>query len=603
MRRNRVSREIKKRLTNGHTKISGNLEESDQEAASHTQPSQINCTRRAFLGHATKITTASVVVGTIGLSSLIEGCTESVDGQEVSCEIGPLTGSERVNAAFQVRHDAAKHERKLPVPDHPCNGDEDLYPNKIASYSKGLPHNNLGEVDLDAYEVLINALSTGEPDDFESIPLGCPDETTQRRLVNPQSGLAFDLEGPDSHHLAIPPAPAFSSAEEAGEAVEVYWMALLRDVPFSEYDSDTPANEAAADLSSLSDFRGPKVNGQVTTGTLFRGFTPADLEGPYLSQFLCLPCPFGANFIEQKMRTLLPGIDYLTQYPDWLDAQKGCIPTLTDQFDPIRRYIRNGRDLAQWVHVDVLFQAYFQACLILFTPPSTDPKGGGIGAPLNVGNPYNNSRTQDGFGTFGGPYIKTIMCEVATRALKAVWYQKWFVHRRLRPEVFGGRVHNHLTGAAEYPIDPEILDSPVLDVVFSLYETFLLPQAFPEGSPLHPSYGAGHATVAGACVTILKALFDESFVIPNPAVVSADGLSLDPYTGPDLTVGGELNKLAANIAIGRNFAGIHWRSDYVDSLMLGEAIAIGILRDQRLTYNENFNGFTFTKFDGTTITV
>ncbi|HEX9665971.1 MAG TPA: phosphoesterase, partial [Thermodesulfobacteriota bacterium] len=76
-----------------------------------------------------------------------------------------------------------------------------------------------------------------------------------------------------------------------------------------------------------------------------------------------------------------------------------------------------------------------------------------------------------------------------------------------------------------------------------------------------------------------------------------------PYTGPDLTVGGELNKLAANIAIGRNFAGIHWRSDYVDSLMLGEAIAIGILRDQRLTYNENFNGFTFTKFDGTTITV
>jgi hypothetical protein len=27
------------------------------------------------------------------------------------------------------------------------------------------------------------------------------------------------------------------------------------------------------------------------------------------------------------------------------------------------------------------------------------------------------------------------------------------------------------------------------------------------------------------------------------------------------------------------------------------------LRDQRPTYNEPFNGFTFTKFDGTTITV
>ncbi len=32
-----------------------------------------------------------------------------------------------------------------------------------------------------------------------------------------------------------------------------------------------------------------------------------------------------------------------------------------------------------------------------------------------------------------------------------------------------------------------------------------LPMAFQEGSPMHPSYGAGHATVAGACVTILKA--------------------------------------------------------------------------------------------------
>jgi len=466
-----------------------------------------------------------------------------------------------------------------------------------------LPHNGLGEVDLGAYDTLINALSTGEPDDFENISLGCPDERLQRRLVNPQAGLAFDLEGPDSHHLVIPPAPAFSSAEEAAEAVELYWMALLRDIPFTEYESNALANDAAADLSGLLDFRGPKVNDQVTTGTLFRGFTPGDLVGPYISQFLFLSCPLGANFIEQKMRTVIEGVDYLTQYSDWLEVQNGCVPQESDQFDPVRRYIRNGRDLAQWVHVDVLFQAYFHACLILLTPPSTDPKSGGIGAPLNIGNPYNNSRTQDGFGTFGRAYIKTIMVEVATRALKAVWFQKWFVHRRLRPEAFGGRVHNHLTGAAEYPIDPDILDSPVLDEVFNLYGTFLLPQAFPEGSPLHPSYGAGHATVAGACVTILKALFDESFIIPNPVVVRPDGLSLDPYTGPDLTVRNELNKLAANIAIARNFAGIHWRSDYVESLKLGEAVAIGILRDQRLTYNENFNGFTFTKFDGTTITV
>ena len=73
--------------------------------------------------------------------------------------------------------------------------------------------------------------------------------------------------------------------------------------------------------------------------------------------------------------------------------------------------------------------------------------------------------------------------------------------------------------------------------------------AFVEGCPMHPSYGAGHATVAGASVTMLKALFDESFPITNPVVPSPDGQTLIPYTGSDankLTLGGELNKLAAN---------------------------------------------------------
>ncbi len=90
------------------------------------------------------------------------------------------------------------------------------------------------------------------------------------------------------------------------------------------------------------------------------------------------------------------------------------------------------------------------------------------------------------------------------------------------------------------------------------------------------------------------------------SVPSADGLTLLPYTGADasqLTVGGEMNKLAANIAIGRNHAGVHWRSDYEESLLLGEAIAISLLSDQRATYNETFSGFTFTRFDGTKITV
>jgi hypothetical protein len=151
-------------------------------------------------------------------------------------------------------------------------------------------------------------------------------------------------------------------------------------------------------------------------------------------------------------------------------------------------------------------------------------------------------------------------------------------------------------------VNAEVLHSVALDGVYSAHGSYLLPIAAPEGCPTHPSYGAGHATVAGACVTILKAWFDESFVIPNPVAPNADGTDLEAFSGPALTVGNELNKLAANVAIGRNALGFHYRSDYSESLKLGEALAIGVLQENKACYNEG-GSFTLTRFDGTTITI
>jgi hypothetical protein len=548
--------------------------------------------RRRFLRHVGTATATTLVASTVGFDSVV--------GADANAQTNDELVSPRAMQAYNLRELAARNERDLPEPTPTPNSDETLYPNKIGSYSKALPHNNLGEVDLAAYNILVNALTTGIAADFETIPLG-----GTVKLTNPQAGLAFDMQGADSHHLAQPPAPAFSSAEEAGEMAENYWMALLRDVPFTQYNTDPLAAAAAADLSRMSDFRGPKVGGQVTPATLFRGLTAGDLIGPYISQFLLKNIPFGAQGYTGRMYTPLGGIDYMTRYDEWLGIQRGFAPTEPQYFDPVPRYIRNGRDLSQWVHIDVLFQAYFQAMLILLQPPNpTDPlSGGGIGCPFDSGNPYLTMQKQDPFGTFGGPFIATMVCEPATRALKAVWYQKWRVHRRLRPEVFAGRIHNHLTGAASYPIHSDIFNSEALNRVRRKFRSYLLPMAFPEGSPTHPAYGAGHATVAGACTTILKAFFDESYIIPNPVVPDPTGTTLVPYVGPPLTVGNELNKLASNIGIGRNIAGVHWRSDYTESLKLGEEVAISMLRDQRSCYNEPFTGFSLTKFDGTTITV
>ncbi|MFM8392609.1 MAG: vanadium-dependent haloperoxidase, partial [Acidobacteriota bacterium] len=177
------------------------------------------------------------------------------------------------------------------------------------------------------------------------------------------------------------------------------------------------------------------------------------------------------------------------------------------------------------------------------------------------------------------------------------------VHRRTRPEEFGARIHNHLTKRAEYPLHREILEAGAPREVYRKFGSYLLPMAYPEGSPTHPSYGSGHAVVAGACVTVLKAWYDESWKIPNPVAVAPDGLSLMPYREGDLTVGGELDKLASNIALGRNFAGVHWRSDATESLKLGEDVAIQMMADMKSCFNETFNGFELKRFDGQRVTV
>lgn len=519
-------------------------------------------------------------------------------------EIAP---DQRADNAERIRVTAAREERNVPIPLHPTNGDEVKYETKIGNYSKGLPHSDTGEVDLAAYEAMLTALRTGNVADFENIPLG-----GTVPLVDPQSGLAYDLEGTDSHQLTIPPPPTLVSGVKAAEAVELYWMALLRDVHFSHYGTNKLAQNAAEELSNLPDFsrRLDGVHEPVTAGTLFRGFTGNDLKGPYISQFLYQTLEFGAAELVQRFQTLLPlskgGTNWMTDVPSWLDCQNGQGPLASawktpskppNRIDPVRRYIRSGRDISQYVHEDVLFEAYFNACLFLIDN----------GAPFNSSNPYLASKNQTGFGTFGSPHIKTMVAEVATRALKAVWFQKWFVHRHLRPEAYGGLLENTHCGIDQgVALPTSILNSKALELCFQANGTWLLPHAFPEGCPQHPSYPQGHGTVAGACTTVVKAFFDEQWEIPNPKIPTEDGLTLVPYEGPDtLYLGAEVEKLASNIALGRNHAAVHWRSDYAQSILLGEQVAIGILKDQLATFNElpliEATGWSFTGFRGNKI--
>jgi len=568
--------------------------------------------RRSFLN--TLGASAGIAATLPAISILSEATAAYAD------DIGPQGGRDRAESSERLRQDVAERESNVRIPDHNDNGDEALYPSKIGNYSKNLKHDPLtGEVDPAAYQAMIDAISSGRFADFEALftngHFGASIPAMQRRLVNPGSGYAFDLEGTDSHQLKLAAAPAFASAQEAGEMAELYWMALLRDVNFADYDSSELAQDAAEDLSKLSDFRGPKEGGIVTTKTLFRDTYPGCTVGPYISQFLLQPCNFGAMRIDSRMVTVGPD-DYMTDFKSWLDVQNGMDTPPIPTGHPV--YCRSGRDLTHYVNIDQLFEAYFVSCINLlsngyFANPG-NPYGriydGGAGRHRNLIDDPNGSLAQVGFGTFGGPAVLTLACEPATRALKDVWYQKWLVHRRLRPEEFGGRVEVMRQEIRDYPIHGDLLNvSAVLKYVASKCGTYLLPMAFPEGSPNHTSYGSGHATVAGACVTMLKALFDDTQLIKNPVVPNPanNGKTLIPYVAPPgeppLTVGGELNKVVSNISQGRNIAGVHWRSDATESNALGEAATISMLYDMKRTFSEPFAGFMFTKFDGTTITV
>ncbi len=539
--------------------------------------------RRAFIGQLGAATAATLAAGVVGVPSLTgtDGATAE------AAEMGSLP-MQRRQEAYQIRQQAALYQRTLPLLEHRSNGDDDRYATKIASYTKGLPHNDLGEVDLDVYRSLSNALASGQSAAFEALRLG-----NQMKLSNPLAAYAFELEGADPHEIECRMPPAFGSAETAGEMIELYWQALTRDVQFSAYDTHPLTNAAVTELSHLADFHGPKANGAVTPATLFRGVTPSDLVGPYLSQFLWLDIPVGTLTTVQRNRVTVSGDDYVTTYPEWLAIQRGVPPTRVNAFDPTPRYLHNGRGLAEYVHRDFTYQAYLHACLILLA----------MHAPFKTDHPYTHSLTQDSFVTFGAPHLLDLVARVANASLKAAWCHKWLVHRRLRPEEFAGRVHNHLTKQAQYPLHEEVLNANALSTVFRTYGSYLLPMAYPEGCPTHPAYPAGHAAIAGACTTVLKAFFNESFVIPNPMVAIPDGLALVPYKGADLTVGGELNKLASNIALARNTAGVHWRSDGIEGIKLGEAVAIGIFTDLKATCTEPFDGFSFTKFDGTMVRI
>jgi len=328
------------------------------------------------------------------------------------------------------------------------------------------------------------------------------------------------------------------------------------------------------------------VQGRVTPYNIFRGVMDSDLQGPYISQFLYRDLRMGGFMTQQKYTTKMEHSDYMKTWDTAVKAQSGNI--LESPIPPrtTPRYLITGRDLSDYCCLDEPYQSAYNACVILMD----------LKVPMNI--PSNPVEAY--FVNLGRADIQSILTIAGRSALLAAWYIKWN-SLFLRPEALGIEVERvYRTSTNTYGISPELLRNPVIEAVRAQNGNALLSQAYLEGAPLHPATPSGHAAIAGACVTVLKFFFNvkHEFEVYEPTYDGSELIKNGQWT----TVGDELNKLASNMGIGRNWAGIHYRMDAIRGMKLGERVAISCLQDLIYRYPQKL-AISFPRFNGKIITI
>ena len=464
------------------------------------------------------------------------------------------------------------------------------------------------------------------------------DVENTRTFVSPHGGLAFTLTGGDPKLVGCPPPLGSTEPKNMFEMCEVYQRSLLRDVPFNNWDSDPQVATAVAALNAFPvDDR--TVDYEITPMNLLRGVSKgvdgrnAELFGPYISQLLFAPVDFDNMSSEQKYKN---EIDQHTQvtHKGFINVQNGgSTPPIS--FGDIT-FVNDMRCNGSIVHNDALFSFGQRAAITLLK------SGVGMTPVTDIRKDQDKPYPISNFVSLGPPDLLATVADSAGKSLYTGFNQKWCMNMKIRPEALSsiiGLVKDNKLDNTFPGLDDlrQLLDGPAAATIADVkaknqslspddpeYGTYNLDCLFPEGSPVHPSYPAGHACVAGATITIIKAMMNTTTEEADgtiterkwsatglPVVISsADGESLESYAGDDssqMTINGELNKLASNIALGRDAAGVHYRCDGDCARKVGEEVAINLLRDNTACYYEtesgSFAGYTLIKFDGTPIKI
>jgi hypothetical protein len=443
---------------------------------------------------------------------------------------------------------------------HRSNGDDERYAADyyLGSYAKGLPHDDRGRVDPAAYLTYLAALRTGALE-----PLSRIAAPVLLGIIAATCDLGYEYEGDDATLFDVPPPPALESERTAADMIEAYWMARARDVPFARYADNPTIAAACAELATTPD-------------RIFRAPGPAS-TGPYLSQFfyadlLRPPGPHAPHVAPFA----IPGRDYLTTRDTLIAMQRGPTDVPAER-TTTARYVSTLRDLADYISRPFDLIGNTAALLASF--------------PADAQQPY-----------FDAIEMNALSSRAQVIAGNAVYFQKFMVHRRARPEAVALLVDRVRSGE-KLPLPPGLLHSAAVDATMRANGNALLPQAYPTGCPPHPSYPAAHAIISSANITIFKAFMKGETVFPETVEPNDDGTALVDQTHSALTIGGELDKLATNYAFGRSAAGVHFRADCLAGLRLGELAALSVLRDRAKAAPRRHGPFVVRTFDGQTLQI
>lgn len=524
----------------------------------------------------------------------------------------------------------------------PTNWDQayfqDLELHGFASFTKGLRHNDLGLVDPDAYDSMLVAIDARNRVALECVLLG----GRKRLLENPLNAFAHQLIGDDAHGSRIAPPPSFRSRNTAVDMVERFWMALCRDIRFDHYAFNELIAAACEDLNNVGFEQ--EFGFVCTPATLFRGHYEGCMTGPYLSQFLIQDFLDGNQRRHQRRRYPKENLDYLTDFGTWRKINNGDINPVGTNIFQGDRYITTLRDAGQTVRTSSIHPSHLWPTVLLLEKY----------AKMATANPYNSDliTTSESISSLGSTEVATHASLAGLHSMKHAWFQKWCVHRRLRPDAYAHRLELFRRGdlRGEVNSSSHVLfeserftevfgdgaevwkQTQVLDRIFEHNKkqnfilnrgdregSWLLPLAFPEGSSACPAYPSGHATFIAAAVTVAKAFFADG-EFSHPRVPADNGQILDDWLEEPLTIYGELNKLVANITLFCGSAGANWRSDGLAVMpnastgydkselvtggnLLGEKVALSILRDLRQTYAEPVRPFAFPGLENQPIQV